>query len=74
MKHFLGAGTTIPIKIEGMTRNVLIDKQGSYFEDYRLVKLLTAPPTEQLVSQMKDQRISWQKEAFGRGGKARRKK
>jgi hypothetical protein len=58
---FVGSGSTIPLRIDGLKNNILIDKQGTYFHNYRLVELMTVLPN----ASSKVNRIPWQKEVYG---------
>ena len=68
--------STIPIKVEGIQNNILIDKTGLYYNDYELIKIITPPygiiTTEKIENSDKINRINWKKNSYHQSKKERK--
>ena len=58
--------STIPIKVEGIKNNILIDKTGLFFNDFELIRLIVPPYGKAEGSENIDKlnRIQWKKDSY----------
>lgn len=62
LKGFFFSTSQIPVKLVGHKRNLVIDKKGVYYENYRLLDLLSASAAADAVKVDRAERINWKKE------------
>ena len=66
------AGSTIPIKVEGVKNNILIDKTGTFFHDHDLLDIVSSNHEDGNKNvEKKDNRTQWQKEVYQKRKKKR---
>lgn len=59
IKSMFFSNTQIPVKLAGFKSNLVFDKKGSYYEDYRLLDLLSASAASEAVKVDKAERVNW---------------
>jgi len=56
----LFSSNQIPIQVNGFPTNLVVDKQGTYYENFRLLDLLTPKEAQDVVQAVeKEERINW---------------
>jgi hypothetical protein len=62
---FFPNSNQIPVRVDGWRLNILLDKQGKYYEDHRIFDLLSTPTFEvksEEINIAKEERIAFNKE------------
>ena len=57
------SNSQIPVKLAGYKTNLVLDKKGIYYQNYRLLDLLSASAANEAVKADKAERINWKKDS-----------
>lgn len=68
IKGMIFSNSQIPVKLTGHKTNLVLDRKGVYYENYRLFDLLSPSAAAEAVKVDKAERMNWKKEFRNKSG------